>query len=643
MQYHRIRLLLLLLLILPVTAIIFFSEGCEKKESTDPKPFKTEPVEEKKADERERRIQSLENICADITGDLTGALSELKLSNEERRLGKLLASSPLDTKSRIALGNVYLSQRRYHDAEREFRRASDVSSGTARALCLLAMTAYIKGDWLSGEKLFNEAINRFPGSPEPHVVQGDTWMYLWNLADAGKEYEKALALKKNDSYLIAAYGDLLCRNGKYEQAEKQYRDALACSPKEPIILEKLGNLALMGRKKEEAEKYYADSAALSPQDPLIVMKTILAAEGDTAMASSGKAVKDSSDVYRDYFRVLRGQILLRREQYSEAAQLLQGPFRDKSLTRISSYPCALALFRAKKEKEAFALLDRLIEEDCFDSKALALRAWLALRMDNLSLAIVDSAKSADIRPCSTSQQILQSYINSQVENIKRYDLMDIIRNYEKQDARSPEKEAIHYTLGVLLMKAGEYAESLKHFRMAADSSDSFYMRKIASILANGGNGGEALAALGKALEKNRNDFVAEREKGALYLRMKKGKEALALFSSLSQKEKDDALILYFEALALRSTGQQKKALSAFARACEMDRELPAALFEMAEIYQKLNNRENALQLFQLFDRQERIKALQDREKLEEARKRSEQIKKEMQVQSGESSGSSKKE
>ena len=49
MQYHRIRLLLLLLLILPVTAIIFFSEGCEKKESTDPKPFKTEPVEEKKS------------------------------------------------------------------------------------------------------------------------------------------------------------------------------------------------------------------------------------------------------------------------------------------------------------------------------------------------------------------------------------------------------------------------------------------------------------------------------------------------------------------------------------------------------------------------------------------------------------------
>ena len=54
----------------------------------------------------------------------------------------------------------------------------------------------------------------------------------------------------------------------------------------------------------------------------------------------------------------------------------------------------------------------------------------------------------------------------------------------------------------------------------------------------------------------------------------------------------------------------------------MDRELPAALFEMAEIYQKLNNRENALQLFQLFDRQERIKALQDREeKLEEAAKK----------------------
>ena len=45
--------------------------------------------------------------------------------------------------------------------------------------------------------------------------------------------------------------------------------------------------------------------------------------------------------------------------------------------------------------------------------------------------------------------------------------MDIIRNYEKQGRPGPpEKEAIHYTLGVLLMKAGEYAESLKHFRMA---------------------------------------------------------------------------------------------------------------------------------------------------------------------------------
>lgn len=633
MHYDRIGLLLLLLFIFPVTVILFFSEGCEKKERADPKPFKTEPVEEKKADESGRRLKSLENICADITGELMKALSELKLSREERRLVKKLASAPLDTKSRIALGNVYLSQRRFEDAEREFSRASDAPSGSARALCLLAMTAYVKGDWTSGKRVFSEAVNRFPASPEPHVVRGDTWMYLWNLADAEKEYEKALAFNRSDSYLMAAYGDLLSRNGKFEQAEKHYRDALGCSPKEPIILEKLGDLAVMRRKRGEADKYYADSAALSPQNPIIVMKTVLASEGDTALALSEKAVKESGDPYRDCFTVLMGQMLLTGEQYMKAAQVLQGPFREKRLSRMASYPYALALFRADKEKEASALLDRLIEEDCFDSKALSLRACLALRKDNLSRAIVDSAKSADKRPFSTAQQILQSHISLQIENIRQHDLIELIGNYEKQLSCSPEKEAIHYTLGVLLLKAGELVKSMKHFSLAAESSDSFYMRKVASILASAGNDSEALAALGKALDRNRNDFIAEREKGAMYLRMKKGKEALAIFSALSKKDKDDALILYFEALALKSAGRQKKALSAFARACEMDRELPAALFEMAEIYEKLNNRENALQLYELFDRQERIKPLNDREKLEEARRRSEQIKKELKVQS----------
>ena len=43
--------------------------------------------------------------------------------------------------------------------------------------------------------------------------------------------------------------------------------------------------------------------------------------------------------------------------------------------------------------------------------------------------------------------------------------------------------------------------------------------------------------LGKALEKNRNDFVAEREKGALYLRMKKGERGTgAVLFIVSERE-----------------------------------------------------------------------------------------------------------
>ncbi|GEM_PF-2231589 len=644
MNRYRIRLLLLLF-ILPAIALIFYSEGCGKKETRAPAPFKTEPVEERRVTEHERRIQALEDNCADITSELVNALSSRKLSVEERRLKMILASSPADTRSRIALGNLYLSKREYQMAENEFRLAADRStdrpSEKIKALSLLAMTSYIRGDWRRGEKLFNEAITLFPTSPEPHVVRGDTWVYLWNLEDALKEYEKALSFKSNDSYLMVACGDLLVLQGKYGMAEKHYRDALTRSPKEPIILEKLGSLDMMCGKRSEAQKLYADSAALSPHDPLIVMKMILAAEEDSALLLGEKAVEESSEVYREYFGVLKGLMLLRRESYMEAEQSLRGPFKEESLIRLSRYPYTLSLFRQKKEKEAYTILDQLISQDRFDSKALAMRAWLNLRENRLPNALVDSAQSVDIKPYASSQQLLQAFVLSQVEKMKLFDQIELIKNYEKQLATSPEKEVIHYALGILLLKAREYIESLKQFRMAAESSDSFYMRKVASILANGGNDREALAALGKALEKNRDDIVAQREEGALYLKMKKGKEALALFSALSQKERDNAFILYFEALAFKSTGREKEALSAFARACEMDSELPAIFFEMAESYEKLGNKKSALLLYRYFDRQERIKAVQDREKLEEARKRSEYINKASRGKSGEGTGSSK--
>jgi tetratricopeptide (TPR) repeat protein len=635
------RTLLMLLFILPAALFFLCDGGCRSGGGASPGPFKTEPVKESGNDERERRIQSLENGTADITAELVNALSARKLSAEEGRLTRIVTSSKDNGASRIALGNVYLSQRRYQSAEREFRAAAGAPSGKARALCLLAMTAYIRGDWISGEKIFNEALARFPASPEPHVVRGDTWMYLWNLADAEKEYVKALSFSNRESYLMVAYGDLLCRNGRYDAAEKQYRDALARSPKEPIILEKLGNLAMLNRKGDEARKCYEESRALAPRDPLIAMKSILAADSDQALSQCGKAAAEGDSAYRDYFRVLLGQMLLIKERYGEASDVLKSPFRDQRLTRLSSFPLALALYRQKKEKEAYAILDGMISRSPFDSKALALRAWLDLRNDNLSGAIVDSAKSADIKPYTASQQMLQRHVLSHIEEIRPYDLVELIRDYEKKLADSDDREAIHYTLGVLLLKAGEYVESIKHFRMAAEGDDGFYMRKVASILSNGGNDREALAALRKAIDRNKSDFVTRREEGALYLRMNRRKEALELFSALSLKERDDAFILYFKALALRSMCRQKEAVSAFARACEMDSELPSIFFQMAESYEKLNDRKNALLLFRLYDRQERIKAVQDREKLAEARKRSERINKELDEQSGRGAGSSK--
>ena len=140
----------------------------------------------------------LENICADITGDLTGALSELKLSNEERRLGKLLASSPLDTKKAglpwgmcIFLRDAITTLKGSSDALRMF------SSGTARALCLLAMTAYIKRRLALRRKTFQRGDKSFPLAPLSltwsRVTRGcisGTWPM------PGKSTKKALALKK---------------------------------------------------------------------------------------------------------------------------------------------------------------------------------------------------------------------------------------------------------------------------------------------------------------------------------------------------------------------------------------------------------------------------------------------------------------
>ncbi|HTQ58100.1 MAG TPA: winged helix-turn-helix domain-containing protein [Bryobacteraceae bacterium] len=149
-----------------------------------------------------------------------------------------------------------------------FDRAVAIDSRYALAYAGLADAYTTAADWVlpprealaQAEAAARQALVFDEGLAEAHSALGHAEMHAWKLADAGKEFARALALNPNVTSVYFSYGEYLTAIGKEDAAVAEYRKALKIDPQSAEILMMLPFALYM--KHDFAAAEAAGSAAI---------------------------------------------------------------------------------------------------------------------------------------------------------------------------------------------------------------------------------------------------------------------------------------------------------------------------------------------------------------------------------------------
>jgi TolB-like protein/DNA-binding winged helix-turn-helix (wHTH) protein/Tfp pilus assembly protein PilF len=129
-----------------------------------------------------------------------------------------------------------------------FDRAIEIDPSYALAYAGLADAYTTASDWVlsprealpKAEAAARHALEFDDGLAEAHGALAHAQMHEWKLADAGKEFGRALALNPNITSVYFAYAEYLSALGKHDQAFSELQKALKIDPLSPEILFLLG-------------------------------------------------------------------------------------------------------------------------------------------------------------------------------------------------------------------------------------------------------------------------------------------------------------------------------------------------------------------------------------------------------------------
>jgi len=135
-----------------------------------------------------------------------------------------------ESKSHLMRGIDIQNDKKYEEAEKEFREAIRINPNYPEAHNVLGVLLTNLKRYEKAEKEYREAIRTNPNYAYAHNNLGVLLKDLKRFDEAEKEYREAI--KINQNYTVAHYnlGLLLSDLKRYEEAEKEYREAIRTNP-----------------------------------------------------------------------------------------------------------------------------------------------------------------------------------------------------------------------------------------------------------------------------------------------------------------------------------------------------------------------------------------------------------------------------
>jgi Flp pilus assembly protein TadD len=188
-----------------------------------------------------------------------------RLADAEAAYERAIKAGPGLAAPRNNLGALFYSQRKFSDADREFRRAADRDVDSVVVTENLHRSRYARDNTRDARETADQVRALRPLLLEPapatfshfvavvsvmpagraqeassHVTRADIFVARKMFEDAVIEYKRALVVDRYDSAVVNRLGIAYHNLHKYRESEQQYREALRLRPNQMDVMNNLG-------------------------------------------------------------------------------------------------------------------------------------------------------------------------------------------------------------------------------------------------------------------------------------------------------------------------------------------------------------------------------------------------------------------
>jgi 4-amino-4-deoxy-L-arabinose transferase-like glycosyltransferase len=137
------------------------------------------------------------------------------------------------------LGNAYLKEKSFQNAEDEFTQAVQISEEQARAFTGLGVIRYVQGNYVQAESLLNKALRVDSTEVYAYRYLGDIYAKKKEFSKALQKYQMALALNPEYGEAYFGAGYVYANFGDLKKAVEMWEKSLVYSPELPGTRENL--------------------------------------------------------------------------------------------------------------------------------------------------------------------------------------------------------------------------------------------------------------------------------------------------------------------------------------------------------------------------------------------------------------------
>jgi tetratricopeptide (TPR) repeat protein len=244
---------------------------------------------------------------------------------------------PADPKIKSAKALFYMRKGDYKRAEEILKKAS-AEVGMRKEIEKTMGYLFIEtGRYNLGLFIFDELSKKYPDDPENFFMKGEIYMRTKNFADAIREFEKGLKIKR-DKVIFLKLGICYFKLNAIDDAEKAFKEALS---EDSNMWEAYLNLGLIYKRKgefEKAEEMYKKALSFGKRPQILYNLANL-------YETMSSYYQMSTQKFLEYLRLAKNYL----KEYSEFVQ--DNAEKDAILKRIDKLEKSEKKAEEKLEKE----------------------------------------------------------------------------------------------------------------------------------------------------------------------------------------------------------------------------------------------------------------------------------------------------